>query len=335
MRARGDAGPLRIGGLMDRLVQAIGVVVAVPIVLIAYIALVEAIVRNLPRRVGPRIRPWLWLAPALAFLGVFLVYPTIATVVRSFYDKNVVNSKFIGLDNYAWFFTRNDTLVALRNNVLWVVFLTGLVVGLGLLIAVLVDRVKYEGVVKSVVFLPMAISFVAAGVIWRLMYEINPQIGTLNAVVSAAGGQPVSWIQTAPWNNLMLILVGVWMFTGFAMVILSAGLKGISTELLEAARVDGANEIQVFRRIILPLLAPTIAVVATTVIIYALKTFDIVYVMTGGNFDTDVIARRMYGLLFNEGQPGRAAAVAVVLTVAIIPVMLFNIRRFQQQEAVR
>lgn len=318
---------------MDRILGAIVTVIAVPIVIVGYILLAELVVGRLPRGIGGRIRPWLWLAPALVFVGVFLVYPTIATIVRSTFNRR--GDTFIGLDNYAWFFGRSDTLIALRNNLIWVVVLTALVVGLGLLIALLVDRVRYEGLVKSVVFLPMAISFVAAGVIWRLMYDIDPTVGTLNAAVTAAGGESVAWLSTPPLNTLMLILVGVWMQGGFAMVILSAGLKGISTELLEAARVDGANERQVFRRIVLPLLAPTIAVVATTLVIFALKTFDIVYVMTNGNFETEVIANRMYKELFNASQQGRAAAIAVVLLVAIIPVMAVNIRRFQAQEAVR
>lgn len=323
-----------IGDLLsNRIVAAALVVVAVPLVLIGYILLVEGVVRRLPRRWSGGIRPWLWLAPALTFLGVFLAYPTIATILRSFQNRR--GDASVGLDNYVWFFTRDDTLLALRNNVIWVILLTGLVVGLGLLIAVLVDRVRYETVVKSVVFLPLAISFVSAGVIWRLMYDLDPKVGTLNAAVTATGGQPVAWLSSAPFNNVMLIFVGVWMFTGFAMVILSAGLKGISVELLEAARVDGANEWRVFRSIVLPLLAPTIAVVATTIVIYALKTFDIVYVMTSGNFDTEVIANRMYKELFNNTQQGRAAAIAVVLLVAIAPVMILNIRRFQQQEAIR
>src|SRR3954471_734152 len=220
---------------MDRIVQAIVTVVAGPIVVVGHILLVEAIVRRLPRRAAGRIRPWLWVAPALVFVGVFLVYPTIATVIRSFYNRK--GDAFIGLDNYAWFFGRNDTLLALRNNLLWVVVLTAVVVGLGLLIAILVDRVRYEGVVKSVIFLPMAISFVAAGVIWRLVYDIQPTVGTLNAGITATGASPFPFISTAPWNNFALIFVGVWMLTGFAMVILSAGLKGVSVELLEAARV--------------------------------------------------------------------------------------------------
>jgi alpha-glucoside transport system permease protein len=319
--------------LSNKLLAAVVVAIAVPLVLVGYILLIEWILRRFNRRSAGRVRPWLWLAPALMFLGVFLVYPTIATIVRSFQDRR--GTDFVGLENYEWFFSQDGTLIALRNNIFWVVLLPLFVVGIGLLVAILVDRVRYESTVKSVVFLPMAISFVAAGVIWRFMYELDPNVGTLNAIVTAAGGDPVAWLVVEPWNNLMLILVGVWLLTGFAMVILSAGLKGISTELLEAARVDGANEVQVFRRIILPLLAPTIAVVATTIIIYALKTFDVVYTMTNGNFDTNVIALAMYQELFNNGQPGRAAVVAVILFLAIIPVMAFNVRRFQAQEAVR
>ena len=319
--------------LENKLVAAIIFAIAVPLVLIGYIMLIEAILRRTPRRSAGALRPWLWLAPGLTFLGVFLVYPTIATIVRSLQNRR--GNDFVGLENYSWFFSQNDTLVALRNNAIWVILLPALVVGLGLLVAVLVDRVRYESVVKSIVFLPLAISFVAAAVIWRFMYELDPNVGTLNAATTAAGGDPVFWLRGQPWNNLFLILVGVWLLTGFAMVILSAGLKGISSELLEAARVDGANELQVFRRIVLPLLAPTIAVVATTVVIYALKTFDVVYTMTNGNFGTDVIANLMYSQLFAGGQPGRAAAIAVILLLAIIPVMYINIQRFRQQEAIR
>ena len=319
--------------LENRILAAAIVVVVVPLVLIGYILLIEAILRQVPRRWAPGLRPWLWLAPALTFLGVFLVYPTIATIIRSFQNRR--GNAFVGLENYQWFFSQGDTLVSLRNNVLWVILLPLMVVALGLLVAVLVDRVRYESTVKSVVFLPLAISFVAASVIWKFMYDLDPNTGTLNAAVTAAGGNPIAFLQIQPWNNFFLIIVGVWLLTGFAMVILSAGLKGISTELLEAARVDGANELQVFRRIILPLLAPTIAVVATTVIIYALKTFDVVYTMTNGNFDTNVIANLMYQELFNNGQGGRAAAVAVILFLAIVPVMYVNIQRFREQEAIR
>jgi alpha-glucoside transport system permease protein len=317
----------------SRYVLAVVVVVGVPIALVGYILLVEAVVKRLGRTAGVRIRPWLWLGPALLFLGVFLLYPTISTVIQSF--KNSTGDKYVGLENYRWFFTTDATLLALRNNVLWAVLLPALVVGLGLMIAVLADRVRYERVVKTVIFLPMAISFVAAGVIWKLMYDIDPTTGTLNAILHAVGQSPIAWLSTTSINNFMLIFVGVWMLAGFAMVILSAGLKGIPVELQEAARIDGCNEWQVFRKISLPLLRPTTAVVATTVVIFALKTFDIVYVMTNGNFNTQVIGYQMYKELFNNGQPGRSATVAVVLLIATVPVMMINVRRFRQQEAVR
>ena len=209
-------------------------------------------------------------------------------------------------------------------------------VGFGLLLALLVDRVRYESFAKSVIFLPMAISFVAASIIWRLVYNFDPNIGILNAGIVAFGGEAVPWLTTTGLTTYALIVVGAWMQTGFAMVILSAGLKGISTELIEAARVDGATELQVFRRIVFPLLLPTIAVITTTLIIFALKTFDVVYVLgQNGNFGTEVIANRMYKELFSDGQPGRASATSVILLLAVIPIMIYNIRRFREQEAIR
>ena len=323
----------------SRLVTALIVVVGVPATLFGYILLIERLLRFLPERHQPRARPWLWLLPALLLLALFLVYPTIATAVRSFQDRNIASPQFIGLDNYAYFFSTGDTLVALRNNIIWLVLLTAFVVVGGLLSAILFDRVRYEAVAKSLLFVPLAISFVGAGVIWKFMYDYQiggtQQIGTLNGLVTSLGGKPVDFIQTPPLNNVSLVIVAAWIWTGFGMVILSAALKGISVELLEAARVDGANELQVFRGITLPLLAPTIAVVATTMIITALKAFDIVYVMTGGNYETDVMANRMYKELFNFNQPGRASAVATILVLLIIPVMALNIRRFQAQEAIR
>lgn len=323
--------------MSSRVVTAILVVVGVPAVLVGYIMATEQLLRLAPGRWRSRIRPWLWILPALAFLLVFLVYPAINTMNLSFKDR--FTRSYVGLDNYEYFFTNPGTLGSLRNNAIWLVFLTALAVGFGLLIAVLVDRVRYEATAKSVFFVPLAVSFVAAGVIWRFMYDYRPpgsvQTGTLNAVVTAAGREPVPWLIESPINNFALIVVAAWMWTGFCMVILSAGLKRIDTELMEAARVDGATEWQVFRGVILPLLRPTIAVVSTTMIIVALKAFDIVYVMTNGAHDTNVIANQMYQEMFNFGQFGRASAVAVVLLLAIVPVMVFNVRRFREQEAIR
>jgi alpha-glucoside transport system permease protein len=321
----------------ERLITAVIVVFGVPAILVGYILLTERLLQAVPERRQASIRPWIWVAPALLFLTVFLIYPTINTLVLSFQDR--LSREFVGLANYEYFFTNSGTLTSLRNSVLWVIFMTGGVVVLGLIIAILVDRVRYESVAKSVIFIPLAISFVAAAIIWTFMYQYRTvgttQTGTLNAVLDIVGQGPVNWLQTQPINNFALIFIGVWMWTGFAMVILSAGLKGISTELLEAARVDGANEWQVFRRIILPLLMPTIFVVGTTIVITALKSFDIIYATTNGLFGSDVIARKMYEEMFINSHFGRASAVAIVLLVAIVPFMAANIRRFREQEAIR
>jgi alpha-glucoside transport system permease protein len=224
----------------DRLITALVVVLGVPAVLVGYIVLTERAMGLLPQRARPMVRPWLWLAPALAFLGLFLVYPTIGTFLWSLRDAR--GEEFVGLANYVWFFTEETTLAALRNNAIWLVALTGLAVGLGLAIAVLVDRVRYETVAKTVIFIPLAISSVAASVIWRFMFEFQPpgvtQIGTLNAAVGVFGLGPVPWLQVTDFsiNTLLLVTVMVWMWTGFCMVIISAALKGINPELLETGR---------------------------------------------------------------------------------------------------
>jgi alpha-glucoside transport system permease protein len=323
--------------LGSRLLMAIVVVVGVPVAMVGYVALVEWAVGRLHYRTRERVRPWLWVGPALILLTFYLVYPTINTIYLSFLNANSTQS--VGLANYAYVFTSESTLNSLRNNVFWLVFLTAFTVGFGLLFAVLFDRVRYESTAKSLIFIPMAISYVAASVIWKLQYDYQPpgqpQTGTMNAIVTAFGGQPVPWLVDRTTNNPALIWVGIWVWTGFCLVILSAGLKGIPTEIIEAARVDGANEWQVLRHVTIPMMGSTIAVVATTMIIYALKAFDIVYVLTNGNFNTDVIANRMYKEMFNYTNFGRASAIAVVLLAAIVPVMLFNIRRFRVQEEIR
>lgn len=323
----------------ERVLLMIAVCIAVPAALIGYIILTEMVLRPIPDRLKPKFRPWLWLAPALLFLLIFLVYPTIGTLIRSFQDQTGL--ELVGLDNYVWFFTTPSTVAALKNNVIWIVALPLMCVGLGLAIAVLVDRVRYESAAKSMIFLPLAISMVAASVIWRFMFEYQPtgeaQTGTLNAVAGVVGAGPFPWltIESFSFNTILLVVVMGWMWTGFCMIILSAALKGINPELLEAARVDGATEWQVFRRITFPLLLPTITVVGTTIVIIALKTFDIVYVMTNGLYDTEVIANRMIKEMFTNGNFGRASAIAMILLLAIIPIMALNIRRFQAQEAIR
>jgi alpha-glucoside transport system permease protein len=312
---------------------ALVVVIGVPLITAGYAFLAERLLKLLPERRRAGYRPWLWLAPAFAFLIAYLIYPTISTFFLSLQNRD--SSAFVGLENYMRLFSSGSFPQTLLNTGLWIVFFAGMVVILGLIIAVLADRVRYESVVKAMVFVPLAISFVAAGVIWNFQYDFSPARGTLNAGLGVIGLEPQSWMTEWPRNTFMLILVGIWMWVGFATVILSAGLKGISTELLEAARMDGATELQVFFRIILPLLAPTVAVVATTIVITALKTFDIVYVMTNGQFGTEVIGTAWYHARFTNHDAGTAGAIAIILLLAIVPVMLINIRRFQAQEAIR
>jgi alpha-glucoside transport system permease protein len=229
-------------------------------------------------------------------------------------------------------------LTALRNNATWLVLFTALVLLFGLTAAILTDRVRYGSAAQGLILLPMAVSFVAAGVIWRFMYDYRPpgapQTGTVNALLTAAvhGFTPQAWLINQPINTLALILAAVWSWTGFAMIVLYAGLKSIPDEVLEAARVDGAGEWRLLSRIVVPLLRPTILVVATVMVVTSLKAFDIVYVMTNGNFGTEVIASRMYKEMFTVRDFGRASAVAVILLLAIIPVMAFNLGRFRSEE---
>lgn len=294
--------------------------------------------------------PWLWLMPALLLLGAFLVYPSVDTARRSMLDAR--SQEFVGFANYYWIAENPnpllaDTHAALKTTALWLGLFTVQVVPLGVALAVLSGRVRYEAVVKTAVFMPMAISFVAASVIWRFMLEYNADIGTLNAMLTYAGGAPVAWLQDtgtplawatdvgpATWpsplqlNNLVLTMVGVWIWTGFAMVVLSAGLKSIPQELLEAARVDGAGEWAVFRHVIVPTLRPAVVVVVTTLLINALKIFDLVWVTTGGRFGTDVVATLFFKEAFVTRDFGVGSALAVLLLLAVVPLMAVVIRRF-------
>lgn len=284
-----------------------------------------------------KIKPWLYIAPVVVLLSFFLIYPSVKTVILSFYGSN--SQEFVGVKNYVFAFTNPNMVTAFRNNALWVFFFTGLTVTFGLILAVLLDRVPYESVAKSVVFLPMAISMVGASVIWKFVYAWQPpgfpQIGLLNRIVTLFGGSPIAWLIEKPWNNFFIIFVGVWIWTGFCMVVLSAAYKNIPRQLMESARVDGATEWQIFWRITFPLMRPTIAVVATTMIVFVLKIFDFVYVMTNGNYNTEVIANRMYKEMFKFQHFGRASTLAVVLLVLIIPIMIVNIRRFRRQREIR
>ncbi len=280
-----------------------------------------------------RIQPLVFVAPALILLGWLLLYPTVRTLIFSFMDAGSVD--FVGFSNYIAVFTNRLLLSALRNNLLWVILGTFLCVSLGLLIAVLADRSSFEKLAKSIIFMPMAISMVAAGVIWKFVYYYKPgdeQIGLLNAIVVALGGEAQAWASfSQPWNNLFLIVILIWMETGFAMVLLSAAIKGIPEESLEAARMDGASEITIFFRIMIPYMKTTILSVTTTIIVFTLKIFDVVMVMTGGQYDTDVVATQFYRQFFMYRNNGYGATLAIVLLIAIIPVLIFNLRQMRKQ----
>lgn len=289
------------------------------------------LVELLPRKYMQRLQPYVFVGPALALLGWYLAIPTLRTLWLSFLNAN--SKEFVGLNNYKEVFTSRIMLDALQNNVAWMLIGTTLTVVLGLLIAILADRSSFERVAKSLIFMPMAISMVGAGVIWRFVYDVDPHIGLVNAIVTGSGGQAQDWLRLVqPWNNLLLIFVMVWLQTGYAMVLLSAAIKGIPDELLEAARVDGANEFQIFFRIMIPNISGTILTVVTTVVIFTLKIFDIVYVMTGGNYGTDVIGVRFYREMFTNRNAGYGAAIAIVLLIAVIPIMIYNLREFGRRD---
>lgn len=295
------------------------------------------LVEQLPLRWATRLQPFVFVGPGLAILGWFLALPVVRTLVLSLQDANSLN--FVGIDNYVFALTDRVMLESFGNNLLWMVFGTLFCVGLGLLISVLADRSRFESVYKAIIFMPMAISFVGAGVIWKFVYTYKgegsgiQEIGLLNAIMLALGGQSQPWLQQPPWNNFFLIVIMVWLQTGFAMVIISSAIKGVSTEMLEAARVDGANEFQVFFQMIIPTIQGTLLTVTTTILIFSLKLFDIVRVMTGGNNGTNVIANEFYLERFTYGNAGRASAIAMILLIAVIPVMIYNLRQFRERRA--
>ncbi len=294
------------------------------------------LIEQLPTRIRDGVIPYLFVGPAVAILIWYLALPAVRTFWFSLLDRD--SNAFVGLQNYLFVFTDRIMLEAFRNNLLWILIgATGSVI-VGLLVAVLADRSRFENVAKSLIFLPMAISMVGAGVIWNFIYEVrgieDPQIGLLNAIVVALGGEPQAWTSLfQPWNNFFLIIIVIWLQSGYAMVLFSAAIKGIPSEMLEAARVDGATEIEIFFKIMLPFIRPTIITVSTTVVIFTLKIFDIVMVMTGGQFGTEVIATEFYRQYFSNRNFGLGSTIAVVLLIAVIPVMIYNLRQFRDREA--
>jgi alpha-glucoside transport system permease protein len=317
----------------------VAIVVGVGGVFLLYWAM-NRIVDYLPDSIRGGVRPYVFVGPALVILAVFLVYPVINTIIISFGDNR--GEGWVGLDNYEFVFTDESMLRSIRNTAGWIIIVPAVAVSIGLAFATLADRLRRgEQVAKSLIFMPMAISFVGAAVTWRLIYGFRPEgfgtnIGLLNGIKDGLGFSPTPWLQEKPWNNLLLMVIMIWIQTGFAMVVLSAAIKSIPDEIIEASRIDGASEWQVFRRIIVPSIAPTIAVVTTYMVINAMKVFDIVFVIGNAETnETEVIAERMIDWFFLSNHDGRGAAIAVILFLAVIPVMIWNVRQFRAQELER
>jgi len=286
--------------------------------------------------VRSQIRPWLFLFPALLFLAVYLVYPALETFRLSFFDKL---GNFVGFSNYLWAFGDSNFQQAILNNIEWLIVVPFFATAFGLVIAVLADRLWWGNIAKSLVFMPMAISFVGASVIWKFVYDYRAagqqQIGVLNAIVTGLGLPPQAWITLPFWNSFFLMVVLIWIQTGFAMVILSAALRGVPEETLEAARIDGANGFRIFFDIMIPQIWGTIIVVWTTITIVVLKVFDIIFAMTNGQWNTEVLANFMFKWMFVNFDYGRGSTVAVIIMLAVLPIMIWNIRRANAEEGTR
>lgn len=292
------------------------------------------LVMKLPKRASRVLQPFVFVGPAVVIMAWFLAIPVFRSLVASF--RNYLGTEWVGFENYKFAFTDPRMLETFRNNLLWLVFGTAFSVGLGLLIATLADRTKAEVIYKSIIFTPMAISFVGAGVIWKFIYTYKgtgvgiQEIGLLNAIVIALGGTSQPWLSLPPWNNFFLIIIMIWLQTGYAMVILSSAIKGVPAELLEAARIDGATEVKTFFSVIVPYIKGTLLTVTTTIVIFSLKTFDIVRVMTGGNNGTNVIANEFYLQSFTYTDAGKASAIAIVLLLLVTPIIFNNVRQYNQ-----
>ena len=280
------------------------------------------------------IRPWLFIGPALIILTIYLIYPVIATFWLSFNDR--AGDQFVGLANYSWAAGDREFRQSIFNNILWLAVVPAACTFLGLVIAVLTDKIWWGTIAKSLIFMPLAISFVGASVIWKFIYEYRgegqPQIGVLNAIVQYFGGTPQVWISTPFWNNFFLMVILIWIQTGFAMVILSSALRGIPEETLEAAVIDGANPFEIFWKIMIPQIWGTIAVVWTTITILVLKVFDIVLTMTNGQWNSQVLANLMFDWMFRGGGDfGRGATIAIIIMIAVLPIMIWNIRQANKE----
>ena len=319
----------------DLLFKIFQVVVALA-VFAAAVGLLLFLIDKAPKKGRDVVQLLAFILPSLILLGIGLVYPALRTSFAAFANSD---GKFIGLENFVWAFTQPAGLLALRNTVIWVVLVPLLSTSIGLAYAVFIDKSKGERFFKALVFMPMAISFVGAGIIWRFIYEYratgSDQIGTLNQIVVWLGGEPVRWLQNPPTNTFLLIIVMIWVQTGLAMVILSAAIKGVPIEQMEAAELDGTNAWQRFRNVTVPGIRSALVVVVTTVSIATLKVFDIVRTMTAGNFETSVVANEMYTQAFRAGEAGRGSALALILFLLVLPIVIYNIRVMRQQKEIR
>jgi alpha-glucoside transport system permease protein len=323
---------VRTVDLIEKIVQ-VGLGLAV---FAAVIGLILFLADKAPKKAKDVVQLVVFLAPAIILLAIGLIYPAVRTSILAFSNKA---GDLIGLDNFVWIFTQPDAVRVVINTLIWVVCVPLISTVVGLAYAIFIDRSRGEKFFKALVFMPMAISFVGAGIIWRFLYDYRPaereQIGLLNQVVIWLGGEPVKWLQTEPINTFLLIIVMIWIQTGFAMVILSASIKGIPTEQVEAAQLDGTNAWQRFLNVTLPGIRSSIVVVVTTISIATLKVFDIVRTMTAGNFDTSVIANEMYTQAFRANEPGRGAALALVLFLLVLPIVIYNVRVLRKQKEIR
>jgi alpha-glucoside transport system permease protein len=326
---------------MIRLINALlAIVGGVGAALLLYWVL-NKLAEMLPQKWEERVKPWVFIGPAVVAIGFFLVYPAIRTMILSF--ANAQSTAWVGTKNYTDLLGSEDFRQTLYNTLLWIAVVPAATVAIGLGVAVLADRLgpQSEKLSKSIIFLPMAISGVGQATIWRFIYEARPegepQIGLQNAVWTALGFDPVAWLQvsTLHFNSFLLMIILIWAQVGFSMVLLSAAVKGVPVDTLEAARIDGANERQIFFRVIIPQIWATVITVFITVLISVMKIFDVVYVMTNGNFNTDVIAVRFFNELFRNGNNGRASAIVVMLMIAVLPVIIYQVRHFRAEEAAR
>jgi alpha-glucoside transport system permease protein len=282
--------------------------------------------------------PVAFLGPAVVLLVMGLLVPAYQTIIKSL--QNPAGTEFIGMANYAWVFGTDGNRQVLLNTFLWLVIAPLFSTVVGLTLALLLDRMRRESVPKSLIFMPMAISFVGASIIWDLVYAYRdpakPQVGLLSQVAIWIGiDNPPNWILLQPWNNFLLMVIMIWIQTGFAMVVLSAAIKAIPGDVVEAAMLDGATGWRLFSRVTIPMIRATLVVVVTTIMIATLKIFDIVRVMTNGNYGTQVVANEMYAQSFVQFQEGRGSALAVVLFVAVIPLVAYNVRQLRKERAVR